>query len=69
MKHLNGSLAAMIICSTPSWLKTKLLCCLLGELCDGIRAVGLDDVVGEAVRHDKAYEMLNLMLCWPFSWA
>ena len=38
---------------------------LLGELCDGILAVGLDDGVGEALLHDKTLEMLNLMLCWP----
>ena len=43
-----------------------MLCSLLGELGDGILAVGLDDGVGEAVLHDKAFEMLNLMLCWPF---
>ena len=39
---------------------------LLGELRDGILAVGLDDGVGEAVLHDETFEMLNLMLCWPF---
>ena len=37
---------------------------LLDELCDGILAVGLDDGVGEAMLHDKAFEMLSLMLCW-----
>ena len=29
------------------------MCSLLGELGDGILAVGLDDVVGKAVLHDE----------------
>ena len=43
-----------------------MLCILLGELRDGILAVGLDDGIGEAVLHDKAFEMLSLMFCWLF---
>ena len=66
MKPLNGSLASTIICWALSCLKTKLLRSLLGELCGGILAVGLDDGVREAVLHDKELEMLSLMRCWPF---
>ena len=67
MESFYCSLASMIICWTlPCW-KTKLLCSLLGEFGDGILAVSLDDAVGEAVLHDEALEMLNLMSCWPFS--
>ena len=40
---------------------------LLCEFGDGILAVNLDDAVGEAVLHDEALEMLNLISCWPFS--
>ena len=43
-----------------------MLCSLLGELRDGILAVGLDDGVGIAVLHDKSFEMLALMFVGPF---
>ena len=38
----------------------------LSELGDGVLAVGLDDVVGKAVIHQNALEMLCLMLCYAF---
>ena len=44
-----------------------MLCSFLCKFGDGILAVSLDDAVGEAVLHDEALEMLNLMSCWPFS--
>ena len=66
MESLHCSLATMIIRWTlPCW-KTKLLCSLLGELRDGILAVGLGEGVGKAVLNDKTFEMLRLMFCWPF---
>ena len=40
------------------------MCSLLGRFSDGILAVSLDDIVGKAVLHDEAFEMLSLMLCW-----
>ena len=43
-----------------------MLCSLLSDLRDGVVAVGLDDGVGKAVLHDKAFEMLSLMLSWLF---
>ena len=42
-----------------------MLCNLLGDLRDGILAVGLDDGVGKAVLHDKTFEILCPMFCWP----
>ena len=66
MEAFYCSLASMIICWALSCWKTKLLCSLLCKFCDGILAVSLDDAVGEAVLHDKAFEMLSLMLCWRF---
>ena len=42
------------------------MCGLLSKFGDGILAVSLDDAVGEAVLHDKAFKKLYLMLCWPF---
>ena len=66
MEPLNGSLVSMIICWALSGWRTKLLCSLLGELGDGILTVSLDDGVCQAVLHDEAFEMLSLMLCWPF---
>ena len=67
MKTFHRTLASMIICWTLSCWKTKLLCSLLGEFGDCILAVGLDDAVGKPVFHDKTFEMLKLMSCWPFS--
>ena len=67
METFHRPLASMIICWTLSCWKTKLLCSLLGEFGDCILAVGLDDAVGKAVLHDKSFQMLKLMPCWPFS--
>ena len=39
----------------------------MGEFGDCILAVGLDDAVGKPVFHDKTFQMLKLMSCWPFS--
>ena len=66
MEPLYCPLATMNIwCTLPCW-KTQLLCCLLGELCDGTLAVGLDDGVGEAVLHDETFGKLSLVFRWPF---